>query len=710
MSGNSTRANEFYQRGMAALREASLLEAARLFQQVVQLEPQNAEFLVHATEVFRRAAWLKEAVVAGQKAVEFRPDLPAAYNNLGLALFDSGQRASAEAAFRQAIALDPQYAKAFHNLGNVLRHANRLDESAEALQRAIALRPDYPQALNGLGLVLKQMHQHDRAIRYLRSALKLRPDYPQALLNLGNTLSEIGLSADGEAYLRRALSIDANYAQAWHDLGALVEGQRRLTEAAAAYENALRINPDVPAFVASLENARRHLCDWTDQSARIERLLKLVDDCLAKGELSPLWPAASIRFPTTNPQRLAIAERYASHITSSVTHNDAKTKSAAPPEVITVGFLSHEFGDFIVSYLMQSFYGRFDRSRFRVCGFAYSPDDGSNLRRRITQECDEFIDVSAHSPKQAAQRIAAEGVDILFDLNSYMPGGRPEIAAQRPAPVQVNYRYPATMGAEWIDYILADRVVVPERDQQYTEQPVYLPDCYLVTSFDNPVAADGTSRADWGLPDDVFVFCSFNQAHKLDPQIFDVWMRILHSVPKSVLWQIEENKAVRNNLRGEAHCRGIDPARLIFAEKLPIQNHLARFRHADLFLDCLVHGAVVTAADALWAGLPLLTVLGDTFTSRAAASLVTAAGLPELVVSDLAEYEELAVRLTQSPSELDALRRKLSEGRDTSPLFDTGRFVRNLELALAEMWRLHLEGQRPRPIDVAALAAGQRVV
>lgn len=704
------RAGDCYQAGMAALRQGYPLRAAELLRDAIRLDPNNAEYLVHATEVFRRCRWIPDAIAAGRHAVQLRPEIPAAHNNLGLALLDGGQLGAAETSFRQAINLEAGYAKAYHNLGNVLRLQHRLEEASTAMSEALRIRSDYPQALNGLGLIRKQQHQHQEAIRYFRAAINLRPDYPQALLNLGNALGELDRFADAEQCLRRALAVDPAYANALHDLGALYERQRRLAEAAEVYAQALKASPGRPDLLASLENARRHLCDWADHGARLHRLSKAVDDCLREGRPSPLWPAASIRFPTSNAQRLGIARQFAAKISAATSASaggrlpDDRSLSVATPNVLRVGFLSHEFGDHIVSYLMQGFYRLLDRSKFQVFGFAYSPDDGSELRRRIAQDCDRFIDISALAPADAARRIRSERVDILFDMNSYMPGGRPEIAARRPAPVQVSYRYPATMGADWIDYILADRIVIPAEDQaSYLEKPVYLPDAYLVTSYEEPVQEDGRARASYGLPADQFVYGSFNQSHKLNPQIFDVWMQILDRVAGSVLWQIESNSAVQENLRREAQRRGIDPRRIVFTGKLPIREHLARFRHADLILDCLVHGAIVTAADALWAGLPLLTILGDTFTSRAAASLLTAAGLPALITADLHEYEEQAVHLAQHADELRSLRTTLTQNRGSCPLFDTPRFVRHLELALLEMWRIHQAGEPPQPIDVSAL-------
>jgi predicted O-linked N-acetylglucosamine transferase (SPINDLY family) len=605
----------------------------------------------------------------------------------------------------------------------------------------LRIKPDYPQALNALGLVRQKQHQPQQALDLFRQALQRQRDYAPAMLNLGNALSDLGRPDEVERWIRAALRARPNYAEAWHDLGAFYEHHRRSGDALAAYQKAWQLKPNSAHYLAALENAKRHACDWSGRPESLNRLLEIVRDHVhparrvshvrrgspdpAETDTSsarvsdpdetpdrrspehdcPLWPAASIRFPTTNEDRLAIARHYAGRISARVGGpvgevDPAKWRSAAG-ERIRLGFLSHEFGDHIVSYLMQGVYPRLDRSMFQVFAFAYSPDDGSVLRRQIAADCDHFRDITSLPVEQAARRIAEQRIQILVDMNAYMPGGRPEIAAFRPAPVQVSYRYPATMGAGWIDYLLADRTVIPpEHERFYSERPVWLPNTYLCAYNEQPPPPPAGHRRQYGLPEEAFVYCSFNQSHKLDPEIFDVWMRIMRHVPGSVLWQIESQPLIQDNLRREAQTRGVSSDRLVFADKVPLRQHLARYPHADLFLDTLVHGAIVTAVDALRTGVPLLTCLCDTFTTRAAASLVTAAGLPEMVARDLRQYEERAVELAQHPERLQALRKRMADDRDSCPLFDTPRFVRNLEQAFLQMWQTFASGDSPRSIEV----------
>jgi predicted O-linked N-acetylglucosamine transferase (SPINDLY family) len=322
------------------------------------------------------------------------------------------------------------------------------------------------------------------------------------------------------------------------------------------------------------------------------------------------------------------------------------------------------------------------------------------MRRRLSRAFDRFVDLAGLSHAGAAQAIHADAVDILVDLKGYTQHARTEIMALRPAPVQASYLgYPGTMGAGFIDYLIADRVVIaPGSEEAYSERIVFLPGSYQVNDRKRPLAQT-PSRAACGLPEEAVVFCCFNQSYKILPETFATWMRLLRAVPRSVLWLLEANPWAVRNLRREARARGVDPARLIFAPRLPLDRHLARLPLADLVLDTRPYNAHTTASDALWTGVPVVTCPGDTFASRVAASLLVAAGLPELVAATLEDYEALAVRLARAPEERAALRRHLTESRCSMPLFDTPAFTRHLERAYEEMWRKHLAGTKPRPPD-----------
>jgi len=356
---------------------------------------------------------------------------------------------------------------------------------------------------------------------------------------------------------------------------------------------------------------------------------------------------------------------------------------------------------------MAELFERHDRERFEVFAFSFGPDGGSPMRRRLEKAFDHFIDVRDISDADVARQIAELGVHVAIDLMGYTKHCRPGILAHRPAPVQVNYLgFPGTMGADFIDYILVDPFVVP-LDQQpfFTEKLVHLPDCYQVTDSKRERADRTPSRADYGLPEEGFVFCCFNNNYKITPSFFEVWMRLLQAVPGSVLWLSGDNDTAERNLRREAEERGVDPERLIFAPRVEYADYLERYKLADLFLDTLPYNAGATASDALWAGLPILTCAGRSFAARMAGSLLHAVGLPELITTNLEDYEALALKLATEPEVLGALRTKLAENRDTAPLFDTDRFRRHIEAAYEQMWQTWEKGEAPKPFAVEPLAS-----
>jgi predicted O-linked N-acetylglucosamine transferase (SPINDLY family) len=350
---------------------------------------------------------------------------------------------------------------------------------------------------------------------------------------------------------------------------------------------------------------------------------------------------------------------------------------------------------------MAGLFERHDRGRFEVFAYSYGPDDNSPMRARLLRGFDRFADIRALSHREAARLIHADKVDILIDLKGYTHQARPAISAHRPAPVQVSYLgYPATMGAGFIDYIIVDPFVVPASQQPFfSERLVHLPDSYQANDGQRE-AAGGGSRQDCGLPADGLVFCCFNNSYKISPAFFDIWMRLLHSIPGSVLWLLETNALVKDNLGAEAGKRGVDPGRLIFAPVVAQAEHLARHRHADLFLDTLPCNAHTTASDALWAGLPVLTCRGETFAGRVAGSLLTATGMAELVTTSLGQYQQTALALARDPPRLIALRQTLQKNRDTSALFDLAKLTGNIEAAYARMWQTWLSGQTPAAFSI----------
>jgi len=566
-------------------------------------------------------------------------------------------------AFRNAISLRKDYVEAINNAGIVLQELGRTDDALAGYRLILSVRPDDAEAHNNLGAALLGQGEPQAALSELQQALAQRPDYPEAYYNLGN---------------------------AWRELGK-IEG------ALAAYQTALRLRPDFADALSQLVYHRRHACDWHDFEADQGRLLGMV-----RGGAARVPPFYLLATPASAADQLACARRWVEPLLpqpDELFRHDVGREH----DRIRLGYLSADFHQHATAQLATELFERHDRARFEVIAYSYGPDDGSPLRRRLAQAFDRFVDIRALPHRAAAARINADEIDILIDLKGFTQYARPRIAAYRPAPVQVSYLgYPATMGAPFIDYLIVDPFVVPESEQpHFSERLVHLPGCYQVNGRNREIAASVPSRRDCGLPAHGLVLCSFNNSYKITPEVFAIWLRLLAAAPGSVLWLLASNDLVDRNLRREAAQRGVDPARLVFAPRLPLAEHLARHRHADLFLDTFPCNAHTTASDALWAGLPLLTCVGPTFAGRVAGSLLAAVGLPELITPSLGEYERTAAALARDPPRLRELREALQRQRETSPLFDASRFAARLDAAYARMWRMWRNGDVPTTFAVA---------
>jgi predicted O-linked N-acetylglucosamine transferase (SPINDLY family) len=563
-------------------------------------------------------------------------------------------------------------AEALSSLGNVLQDQGRLQEAVSHYREAIAIAPDTALHHNNLGCALVRLGQVAEAAASLRKAIALQPDFVAAHLNLGNAASLLGERA----------------------------------EALGCYEIALRIDPGNASARDAVLFEMQRMCDWS----RFDELCEAQRRAVRERSPHSISPFSLLTIPATRAEHLLCARAYSARLVQSVNRDRARLnfRFGLPVQKprLKIGYLSADYHEHVTAYVMAEMFELHDRKAFEVTAYSYGPDDRSAMRSRLVRGFDRFIDISRHPHADAASLIHEDGIDILVDLKGYTQDARPEIAALRPAPIQAAYMgYPGILGADFIDYYIADRFVIPpEHASDYTEKLVLLPGCYYVNDRRKP-APPTPPRAELGLPEHAFVFCSFNQSCKILPQIFAAWMRLLQAVPGSVLWLLEENRWAVDNLRREARARGVEPARLHFAKKLPLERHLARVGAADLFLDTLPYNAHTTATDALWAGVPVITCPGETHASRVAGSLLKAAGLPELITSTMAEYEALAVSLAQDLDRLRALRERLMRSRASAPLFDTPAFVRGLETAYTRMWQFHVAGRQPQEIDLSGAIA-----
>jgi len=488
-------------------------------------------------------------------------------------------------------------------------------------------------------------------------------------------------------------------------MGVVLAEEGRRDEAIDCFQKAIAINPDYAEAYSYLIHQAQHTCDWHLMSRFSERLDILIRRATDNGQ-SIIEPPFICMARNSDPvMNLTVAKTWSRKIEQPLQNVKLpfsfETRRQKKPK-LTIGYLSGDFHDHATAHLMLSLFGLHDREKFEVHCYSYGPEDNSRYRNQIIEESDQFIDIRERSHIDTARSIYEEEVDILVDLKGHTKGARLGILACRPAPIQVHYLgYPGTTGADFIDYLITDRIVTPEdHAPYYNEKLVFLPHCYQVNDDQQEIASRNWNRDTLGLPNKGFVFSSFNLPYKIDPVMFDSWMQILQQVPNSALWLFGDNENAICNLRREAADRGVEPDRLVFAQKIEKAEHLLRLKWADLALDTRIVNGHTTTSDSLWAGVPVITLQGSHFASRVSSSLLHAVGLSELVTYRLEEYEKLAVQLASHPCELRAIRHKLNVNRLKTPLFDTARFVRNLEHAYSQMWRIFLEGRAPTQIEV----------
>jgi len=707
-----------YQLGVIALEANKADEALRHFHHAALIQPDEAMYVGAMGEGYRMLGQSKDAIEAFRAATQLNPGLATAHNALGEVLLDGGDAAASLDSFRFAISARPTYERAHMNLGRALHALGKLDEAVASLREAVRLNPKYAIAHNNLGAVLLAQGKGNEAAASLRAAIAIRPNYPEAHFNLGNALHAGGDAVAAATELQEAIRLRPNYARAHAQLGKAIfdlgqvaasvqifqtalshspsdnptrlrlgEALRllgRLKEAESTFEQALKAQPDSAEAFAHRFRVRQELCEWDGREQEMKRLRDDAGREIASGQAASLHPLHVMSLPWTGAEQLKIARSYAKEFEKVAERHPSRPAAPRPGSRLKIGYLSRDFYDHPVGHLIHRLFGLHDRDRIEAHAYSFGPNDSSIYRQNIEAGCECFHDVTGLSLTDLDRRIRDDGIQILVDLMGYTGMARTACLALRPAPIQISWLgFAGTMGASFIDYLIADDIVVPAAgESDFREKIIRLPNSFMITDNQQPIAENKPSRRDQGLPENAVVFCCFNNAPKIEPTIFSIWMEILKRSPGSVAWLSVRDAVAQTNLRREATARGVDGARLIFAKHVKSKaDHLARLGLADLFLDTHYYNAHATTADALWAGSPILTCPGQTFASRVAASVVTAAGLPELVVPNLDAYKAEAIRLASDGAALRSIREKLQSARTTAPLFDTPRFVRELENA-----------------------------
>ena len=685
--------------GVIRAQRGDFPSAVELIGRAIAVNPDDVSAHANLGKILLHLKRYDEALACYDRVLAAKPDSADALCNRGNALSGLTRYDEALASYDRAVALQPNSADAHFNRGNLLIELRRFEEALAGYDRALALRPDSADILINRGNTLRGLRRLDEAVASYDRALAIDRDRADVLVNRGNTLRELHLPEEALASYERALAVDPDFAAALNSQGNVFREFKRHDEALASYRRALAGTPGYSEALRNSFYASLECCDWSDYAALRRRI---VEDVAAGGFIenpfSFLWTS---RDPLEQQRCARQYVRQHFQVLPPPLRPDAPYRH----EKIRVAYLSADFHGHATSYLMAGLFEQHDTAHFDITALSYGRAVSDDMRARLTGAFSRFMDVQNLGDRAIAQALRELEIDIAVDLKGYTKDSRPGIFAHRAAPVQVSYLgYPGTMGASFIDYIVADRFVIPT-DQRpcFDEAVVYLPDSYQVNDSKRRIAERTPSRADLGLPDDAFVFCCFNNNYKITPDVFDVWMRLLRGVAGSVLWLFEDNMAAVRNLRREAERRGIAAERLVFAPRVGLEDHLARHRRADLFLDTLPYNAHTTASDALWAGLPVLTRIGEAFAGRVAASLLNAVGLPELVAATMDDYETLALTLATDPFLLADIRARLARNRLAHPLFDTARFSRHIEAAYRTMWERAQRGEVPASFSVGAL-------
>ncbi|MEH6828535.1 tetratricopeptide repeat protein [Parasphingorhabdus sp.] len=671
-------------------------EAEQGFSRAIKLNPDYPDAYVNMGNMLQKQGKLDQAIAAYQRALAIKSDHPDACYNMGNAQAERGKLDEAIASYRRALALRPDYAEAQFSIGNALQKQGRLDAAIAAYQRALAIKSDYGEAYNNIGNVLQKQGRLDEAIAAFQRALALKPDHADAHNNIGNALQDQGKpDAAISAYLR-ALARNPGHADAHYNMGNALQKQDRPDEAIAAYQQAVALNPDHNIAEARLILQRQHICDWRhiDQLGGVCARLGLTAQAINPFMMLSAEDDAARQMARS--QNWAVAEYKQAPIPLA-------GKPDVRPERLRIGYFSADFHDHATLCLMAGLLREHDAARFELFAYSYGGSNSGEWRRRAEGDVDHFCDVTALSDAALVDLARSHGLDVAIDLKGYTQHTRSGLFQYRLAPIQISYLgYPGTMATTFIDYLIADPTIIPADQRRfYSERLIYLPHSYQPNDDAREIAATSTTRADFGLPEHGFIFCCFNNNYKISPKEFDIWMRLLRQVDDSVLWLLRSNKWAERNLKKEAEARGVDPSRLVFADRIPHADQLARHQHADLFLDTFNYNAHTTASDALWAGLPVVTKQGQQFAARVAASLLNAVGLAELITTTEPDYEALILELATNRDRLKQITDRLASNRLTEPLFDTKRYTRNFERGLQQAYDLYFDDKEPHDFAVS---------
>jgi protein O-GlcNAc transferase len=636
---------------------------------------------------------LDAAIDSYKQAIKINPDYADVYNNMGITLRDKGDSELAIGCYKQAIKIRPDYADAYHNMGVSLRDIGDVESAIDCYKQAIQIRPDHADAYNSLGISLRDKGDVESAIDCYKQAINIKPDYADAYNNMGISMHDKGDEESAIGCYKQATNIRPNFADPYHHMGVSLWEKRELKSGIKSFEMALKFKPDYQSARAYKLHLQAHICDWAgiQEDQNLIPTLGTIDETVNRFGMIALEDA---------PERHRLRSEIYAKSTFKQSPLPLAPKPSQKPKHLRIGYFSADFQNHPVMYALIEVLEQHNRALFEVYAYSFGPDNNSEMRQRVMRTVDVFNHVRDMDDQTIALLARQDKIDIAIDLTGYTKNGRTGVFAYRAAPVQIAMLgYPGTSGTSFIDYIMADQTLLPPGNQKFfSEKPIYMPYSQCALEANIPLLDTTPTRLELGLPEEGFVFCAINSTYKITPAEFDIWMRLLQQVDGSVLWLLESNQWVRGNLVKEAEARGVDSKRLVFqplmvTDAASQQQYLSQFRQADLYLDTFIYGAGSTACNALWAGLPVLTLIGQGMPTRMAASYLNVLGLSELITTTDEAYETLALELSKNPQRLALLKQTLGAACQTAPLFDSALQTKYLENGYQQAYQRYFDDQ-----------------
>ena len=655
-------------------------DALASYDKAISLKDNFAEAHAHRGNVLRELNRFEEALASYDKAISLKGNFAEAYVNRGNALRELKRINEALASYDKAISLKDNFAEAHAHRGNILSELNRFEEALASYDKAISLKGNFAEAYVNRGNVLRELKRINEALASYDSAIALKPNLVEAHCNRGNALRDLKRIEDALTSYDKAISLKNDYAEPRFNRGNLFLELNRYDQALKSFQQTINLKPNYQFLLGITQQTSMYLCDWNQFDEILDAIKKTIIE--RKYSCTPFSIVGLLDDPELQKQCSIMYSKIRCPDLSKEIDNFHSNK-----EKPRIAYFSADFHDHATMHLIMDVFRNHDRSKFDFYAFSFGPDTTDLWRAEVKNLFTQFIDVRDKSDQEIAQLAKTLCIDIAIDLKGYTRHSRPKIFSYRAAPIQINYLgYPGTMGSKSIDYIIADKFIIPEESQNfYTEKVLYLPNCYQPNMKKRIVSEKKFSRNDFDLPEDGVIYCSFNNAYKITPNIFEIWIEILKCVDNSVLWLLVTNSTAKENLKVFANSKGIDTSRLIFADSLPIEEHLSRLPLADIFLDTFPCNAHTTASDAIRMGLPLITIAGQSFPSRVAASILKTAHLENLIVNDEKSYKDLAIKLGNNRIELNIVKNQLKTLINTSSLFDPIQYTRDLEYIYSDL-------------------------